>query len=61
MEAATNNLIEPVLVGPTNDIKALADKLGLDISKYKIVEAETEAKPLLPASPSAALVKRRPS
>ncbi len=44
VEAAENGLINPILVGPGKEIKALAARLKLDIGKYKIVEAETEKK-----------------
>lgn len=44
VEATQQGLIEPLLIGPTEPIKALANKLGVDISKYTILEAETESK-----------------
>lgn len=44
VEAATAELILPTLVGPEKQIKALAEKLGIDISPYPIINAETEAK-----------------
>ncbi len=40
VEAAEAELIEPLLVGPTQKIKAVAEKFSLDISRYEIVEAE---------------------
>ena len=43
VEAAAAGLIEPTLIGPEAAMKALAAKLGVDISKFAIVEAETEA------------------
>ncbi len=44
IEAATAELILPTLVGPETQIKALAEKLGIDISPYPIINAESEAK-----------------
>jgi len=44
VEAAEEGLIEPTLIGDGESIKALAAKLGLDISKYPIVQADTESK-----------------
>ncbi len=44
VEAAIEGLIEPTLIGPAETMKALAAKIGVDISAYPIVEAETEAK-----------------
>jgi phosphate acetyltransferase len=44
VEAAIAGLIEPTLIGPGTEMKALAAKLGVDIGGYPIVEAETEAK-----------------
>jgi phosphate acetyltransferase len=44
VEAAAHGLIEPVLIGPGDDIKALAAKLKVNISKFPIMEAETEGK-----------------
>lgn len=41
VEAAREGIIEPVLVGNTEEIKAIATELGLDIEGYEIVEAET--------------------
>ncbi len=43
VEAATAGLIEPMLIGPGEAMKALAAKIGLDISRYAVMEAETEA------------------
>jgi phosphate acetyltransferase len=44
VEAAEAGLILPTLVGPETQIKALAEKLGVDISAYPIINAATEAK-----------------
>ena len=44
IEAAEADLILPTLIGPEAGMKALAAKAGLDISKYPIVNAETEPK-----------------
>ena len=43
VEAAVAGLIEPTLIGPEKAMKALAAKIGVDISGYAIIEAETEA------------------
>jgi len=43
VEAAAAGLIEPTLIGPEAEMKALAAKIGVDISGYPILEAETEA------------------
>jgi phosphate acetyltransferase len=43
VEAAAAGLIEPTLIGPEAAMKALAAKIGVDISKFAIVEAENEA------------------
>src|SRR5208283_5120250 len=43
VEATTAGLIEPTLIGPEKEMKALAAKIGTDISGYSIVQAETEA------------------
>ena len=42
VEAAEANLIKPTLVGPESQIRALAAKIGVDVSPYKIVDAATE-------------------
>ena len=39
IEAAQLGIIDPVLVGPSAKIKAVAREHGIDISKYKIVDA----------------------
>jgi len=44
IEAAEAEIIDPILVGPAAKIKALAAKMGLNIAKYEIHEAETEPK-----------------
>lgn len=44
VEAAHAGLIEPTLIGPKDRMEALAAKIGVDISPYPVVEAETEAK-----------------
>jgi phosphate acetyltransferase len=43
-EAADAKLIKPTLIGDKVRIKALAAKIGLDISPFSIVDADTEAK-----------------
>ena len=43
VEAANEGLIEPTLIGPEAEMKALAEKAGLDITPYTILNAETEA------------------
>jgi len=40
VEAARLKLIDPILVGPENRIRAVADESRIDISKFKIVDAE---------------------
>ncbi len=40
VEAAEAKLVEPVLVGPAKKIRAVAQKFGLDIGGFEIVEAE---------------------
>ena len=44
IEAAEEKLIEPTLIGDEPQIKALAAKLRLDVSKYPILQADTERK-----------------
>ncbi len=39
IEAATANLIEPILVGPEAKIRTLGESLNLDISSYRLVGA----------------------
>jgi phosphate acetyltransferase len=58
VEAASHGLIEPILVGPSAEMKALAAKIGVDISRFKIKEAESEGKAAAPASPCAAPATR---
>jgi phosphate acetyltransferase len=42
VEAATEGLIEPTLIGPEAEMKALAKRAGLDIKQYPILQAESE-------------------
>src|SRR5258708_23099389 len=44
VEAAAEGLIEPTLIGDEALMKALAAKIGLDISAYPILHADTESK-----------------
>jgi phosphate acetyltransferase len=44
VEAAVEGLILPTLIGDEAGMKALAAKIGIDISPYPIVHAETERK-----------------
>src|ERR1700749_2426807 len=44
VEAAIAGLIEPTLIGPDDRLKALAQRIGLDISSYPILQADTEEK-----------------
>ena len=44
VEAAAEGLIEPTLIGDEVAMKALAAKIGLDITPYPILHAETESK-----------------
>jgi len=44
VEAALAGLIEPTLIGPKAQMEALAAKIGVDISNYPIVDADTEPK-----------------
>jgi len=44
VEAAAEGLIKPTLIGDEEAIRALAAKLGADISSYTILHAETEFK-----------------
>ena len=44
VEAAEEGLIEPTLIGPQAEMKALAKKAGLDIASYPMLQAETEEK-----------------
>jgi len=43
VEAAEEGLIEPVLIGDEPAMKALAAKMGLDISAFPILQADTES------------------
>src|ERR1700751_1032667 len=40
VEAAKLNLIEPILVGPEQRIRAIAAEHGLDISRFEIVDSQ---------------------
>jgi len=42
VEAAEAGLIEPTLVGPETELRALAEMIGLNISAYPILDASTE-------------------
>src|SRR5438270_4619343 len=44
VEAAQEGLIEPTLIGDEAEMKALADEIGVDISKYPLLQADTEGK-----------------
>src|SRR5579863_2250946 len=44
VEAAVEGLIEPTLIGDETKMKALAAKMGVDISSYAVLHAETEGK-----------------
>ena len=44
VEAADENLIVPTLIGPEAEMKALAAKIRVDISRFPIVDADSEAK-----------------
>jgi phosphate acetyltransferase len=44
VEAAIEGLIEPTLIGPRAAMQALAAKIGVDISAFPVIEAETESK-----------------
>ena len=44
VEAAVEGLIEPTLIGDEAAMKALAEKIGLDIGAYPILDCETERK-----------------
>src|ERR1022692_3243386 len=44
VEAASEGLIEPTLIGPEDEMKALAAKIGVDITPFPILNAETEVK-----------------
>ncbi|MFP5213768.1 MAG: bifunctional enoyl-CoA hydratase/phosphate acetyltransferase [Acidobacteriota bacterium] len=39
LDAAELNLIEPILVGPEEKVRAVAESLGRDISRYRLVDA----------------------
>lgn len=40
VDTAQMGLIKPILVGPAHRIQAIAEQLGLDLSLYRIVDAE---------------------
>ena len=44
VEAAVEGLIEPTLIGDEAEMKALAAKMGVDISPYPILQADTGEK-----------------
>ena len=44
VEAALAGVIRPTLVGPVDQLRALTEKIGVDISCYPIVDAATEEK-----------------
>ncbi len=44
VEAANENLIVPTLIGPEAEMKALAAKIRVDISRFPVVDADSEAK-----------------
>jgi phosphate acetyltransferase len=44
VEAADEKLIEPTFIGPEAEMKTLAGKLRVDISRYPIVQADSEVK-----------------
>ncbi len=44
VEAAEEGLIEPTLIGDEAEMKELAREIGVDISKYPILQADTESK-----------------
>ena len=43
-EAAEEGLIKPTLIGDEAEMRALAAKIGVDISKYPILDADSEVK-----------------
>lgn len=42
VEAATAGLIEPTLIGPEAEIKALSQQVGLDIARFPILNSDNE-------------------
>ena len=44
VEAAVEGLIEPTLIGDAAEMKALAARIGVDISPYPILQANDEEK-----------------
>jgi phosphate acetyltransferase len=43
IEAAREGLIDPILVGPEHALRALADRLGVDLGHWRIVDACDDA------------------
>jgi phosphate acetyltransferase len=43
VEAASAGLIEPTLIGPEREMKAIAAKIGISIDKFPVIGAESEA------------------
>ena len=43
VEAASAGLIEPTLIGPEREMKAIAAKIGVNIDKFPVIGAESEA------------------
>ena len=43
IEAAEENIIVPLLVGPAKRMRAMAETAGLDIDRFEIVDVSTEA------------------
>jgi phosphate acetyltransferase len=43
-EAAAQGLIAPVMIGPAKEMNKLAKKLGVDISKFRVIDTLTEEK-----------------
>jgi len=60
VEAAQAGLIEPTLIGDGPQMKALAAKIGLDISAYPILQADDEARAAELAVAMCARAARRP-
>jgi phosphate acetyltransferase len=42
LEAARRGLIEPILVGPSREIRALAERMGADLGTWTIVDASDD-------------------
>jgi phosphate acetyltransferase len=58
-EAAVAGIVTPTLVGPENQLRALAKKIGVDISCYPILEAATEEQAARVAWPCVGRIGRR--